>query len=204
MKRTGLILGGLAVAAVIAIAVLGVSDPGLADPDTTPEAGASEPELRGGYGDLGFGGGAQGSSSGRSSADMPGIDSGLSSLDGGLGAPVPLEPPPPAARLEAPAALPPSVTFSEPRTVEDEYDSATLVWSMIEARREETRTQLAEARSVGDQVMAARLAHQLDLLEIGDHRLEGIVRELDGRRPASAPATPDTAHADGAEGATPR
>jgi hypothetical protein len=94
------------------------------------------------------------------------------------------------------------VTFAEERTADDELDAANMVWSMIEIRRGETRAQLAEARRTGDQRESARLAHQLELLEIGDRHAAQAVHDLEARR-AAQPVVEDTAHAEGSEGASP-
>jgi hypothetical protein len=199
VKRALPIVGVFAAAIVLGcvVTVLLGADP---TASSAPPSETDDSELLGGYG--GLGSGAHGTTG--PSADMPGIDAGLAAIDAGEFAPVPLAGPSGAgpsstlARIpEPPRELPATVTFPEPRTVEDEYESANMVWSMIEARREQVRTDLAEARRTGDQAQSARLAHQLELLEMGDDRLEGIVREIDTRR--AHPADDEAPDDEGAE-----
>lgn len=203
MKRLAPILGVLVVGVLLGagvVTLVGGAGPGAV---ASASGDAGDPDLLGGYGGLGGGGGASGAS-GVPPAEMPHLDAGLGAIDAGEGAPDPLVPSEPeAVRLDPPVELAPSVTFPAPRTVEDEYDSANMIWSMIEARREQARAELAEARRTGDQALSARLAHQLELLELGDHRLEGIVHDLESQRAATAPVVEDTAHAEGAEGSAP-
>jgi hypothetical protein len=194
----------LVVLAVLAGAVVVLLRPGGGSIASGASPGQEDPELIGGYGSLGSGASGASSAHGGPSAEMPGLDAGVI-VDGGEGAPVPLGPSEPVARRpDPPPDLPASITFPVPRTIEDEYDSANMIWSLIEARRADVRAELAEARRTGDQQLSARLAHQLELLELGDRRLAGIVRDLDTQRAATTPPEEAGADDDHDEGAPPR
>lgn len=203
MSRNAVIAGALV---VIALAIVGLYASAPGGPRAEGEDGApsGDPDLVGGYGELGSGGG-----SGSRSSHDPSVDAGVHGSDAGEGAPIPLPlaieegSEPPVREVSIPEAVPATITFPEPRTIDDEYDSANMIWSMIEARRADVRAQLEEARRVGDQQLSARLAHQLELLEIGDRNLSGIVRDLDARRAATAPSEEEGAHPEATEGAPP-
>ena len=170
------------------------------------ESTEEDADLLGAHGGLGAGG-PSGGGPGARLGDRLGHDAGAGGADAGEGVPEPLadsDPAGPGPAVLVPAReLPPSVTFATPRTVEDEYDSATMVWQLVEARREQVRAALAEARRTGDQEQSARLAHQLELLEIGDRRMEAIVSEVESRRTATTPAVEEPPPSEVGEGASP-
>ena len=114
------------------------------------------------------------------------------------------EPAAPRTTEDTPAAQPsvappppidssPRVAFDRPQTVEDEYDRATMLWDLVQARRGEIRTQLSEARRIGDQEASERLARQLAMLEVSDREMAAAVHAVEARRAASDPAHGDPA-----------
>ena len=111
---------------------------------------------------------------------------------GGARVVIDLDEPPGAAAVAPPPVIDttPRVVFDHPQTIEDEYDRATMLWDLVQARRVEIRAQLAEARRTGDQQSAERLAHQLELLDVSDREMEAAVHAVEARR-AAAPSAPE-------------